>query len=219
MIRVDILKLMFREYGRRCGCHVSLNNQKPVSRVKPLRLWNLFTVHSFFSSPSSSFFSFRSRPSPHPFLQMRLDEDRPVFINHPLKRNPWRSIINDFATNFEEVPRPNVIRSVECILHFEIRARLTRNRRPDSLTSGFFFLSVANVAPWYVYTCTLTLKFECNHQKIYAFVAREIIRNLKKRFYLYNNMSFKKYVILIVTKTWQTICENIFASIEITYVA
>lgn len=78
--------------------------------------------------------------SPHPFLQMRLDEDRPVFINHPLKRNPWRSIINDFATNFEEVPRPNVIRSVECILRFEIRARLTRNRRPDSLTPGSFFI-------------------------------------------------------------------------------
>lgn len=166
MIRVDIqiLKLMFREYGRRCGCHVSLNNQKPVSRVKPLRLWNLFTVHSFFSSSSSSSFSSRSRPSSHPFLQMRLDEDRPAFINHPLKRNPWRSIINDLATNFEEVPRPNVIQSVECILRFEIRARLTRNRRPDSLAPRSF-LSVANASPsWYVYTCTLT-SFDANMKR------------------------------------------------------
>jgi len=71
--------------------------------------WNLFTVHSFFSSSSSSFSS-RFRPSSHPLLQTRLDEDRPAFINHPLKRNPWRSIINDLATNFEEVPRPNLAR-------------------------------------------------------------------------------------------------------------
>lgn len=119
------------------GCHGSLNNQKPVSRVKPLRSWNLFTVRSFFSSSSSSFSS-RFRPSSHPLLQTRLDEDRPVFINHPLKRNPWRSIINDLATNFEEVPRPNETWPAECILHFEIRARLTRNRRPDSLTPIFF---------------------------------------------------------------------------------
>lgn len=162
---IQILKLMFREYGRRCGCHVSLNNQKPVSRVKPLRVWNLFTVHSFFSPSSSSSFSSRSLPSSHPFLQMRLDEDRPAFINHPLKRNPWRSIINDLATNFEEVPRPNVTRSVECILRFEIRARLTRNRRPDSLTIESF-LSVTSASSWYAYTYTLTLKFGCKHKKI-----------------------------------------------------
>lgn len=99
--------------------------------------WNLFTVRSFFSSSSSSFSS-RFRPSSHPLLQRRLDEDRPAFINHPLKRNPWRSIINDLATNFEEVPRPNETWPAECILHFEIRARLTRNRRPDSLTPIFF---------------------------------------------------------------------------------
>lgn len=102
-------------------------------------------------------------PFVHPFLQMRLDEDRPAFINHPLKRNPWRSIINDLATNFEEVPRPNVTRSVEHILRFEIRARLTRNRRPDSLTIESF-LSVASVSPWYVYT--LTQKFGCKYLKI-----------------------------------------------------
>lgn len=99
--------------------------------------WNLFTVRSFFSSSSSSFSSrsFALRPSPSP---ERLDEDRSAFINHPLKRNPWRSIINDLATNFEEVPRPNKTWPAECILHFEIRTRLTRNRRPDSLTPIFF---------------------------------------------------------------------------------
>lgn len=92
---------------------------------------------SFFSPPSSSFSS-RFRPPSHPLRQTRLDEDRPAFINHPLKRNPWRSIINDLATNFEEVPRPNETQPAECILHFEIRARLTRNRGPDSLTPIFF---------------------------------------------------------------------------------
>lgn len=100
MIRVDIqsFKLVFRECGRR-GDAVALSQQSETcfqSETFPDR--NLFTVRSFFSF-SSSFFSSRSRPTSHPVLQMRLDEDRPAFINHPLKRNPWRSIINDLATN------------------------------------------------------------------------------------------------------------------------
>jgi len=138
MIRVDIANLRAHVPGvwKTLDAMV-LSTIRNLFSEWTLSGWNLFTVHSFFSSSSSSFSS-RFRPSFHPLLQTRLDEDRLAFINHPLKRNPWRSIINDLATNFEEVPRPNENWPAECILHSEIRVRLTRNRRPDSLTLIFF---------------------------------------------------------------------------------
>lgn len=63
-------------------------------------------------------------PLPPRSLRTRLDEDRPAFINHPLKRNPWRSIINDLATNSEEVPRPNETWPVQRSLHLETARRI-----------------------------------------------------------------------------------------------
>lgn len=74
--------------------------------------WILFLSLHPFPFRSSVFFS--NPPSPSLFfflscyllLGRRLDEDRRAFINHPLKRNPWRSIINDLVTNHEMVPRP-----------------------------------------------------------------------------------------------------------------
>lgn len=150
---------MFREYGRR-GCRVlsTITNLFPEWNLFG---WNLFTVGSFFSSSSSSLSS-RSPSAPRSLLRMRLDEDRPVFINHPLKRNPWRFIINDLATNFEEVPRPNETWPVKCILHFEVRGRLTRNRRLDSLTPIFFIYVASTLLSRFTYTCVCFLDSDTN---------------------------------------------------------
>lgn len=184
MIRVDIPDLQARVPGvwKTLDAMV-LSTIRNLFPEWNLSGWNLFTVRSFFSSSSSSFSS-RFRPSSHPLLQTRLDEDRPAFINHPLKRNPWRSIINDLATNLEEVPRPNETWPAECILHFEIRARLTRNRRPDSLTPIFYLLQTLRRdtfmhALWF-------LKFWYKYQRIVddIFIARRIVRNLENRYYL-----------------------------------
>lgn len=184
MIRVDIPDLQARVPGvwKTLDAMV-LSTIRNLFPEWNLSGWNLFTVRSFFSSSSSSFSS-RFRPSSHPLLQTRLDEDRPAFINHPLKRNPWRSIINDLATNLEEVPRPNKTWPAECILHFEIRARLTRNRRPDSLTAIFYLLQTLRRgtfthALWF-------LKFWYKHRRIVddMFIARRIVRNLENRCYL-----------------------------------
>lgn len=166
MIRVDIPDLRAHVPGvwKTLGATV-LSTIRNLFPEWNLSGWNLFTVRSFFSSSSSSFSS-RFRPSSHPLLQTRLDEDRPAFINHPLKRNPWRSIINDLATNFQEVPRPNETWPAECILHFEIRARLTRNWRPDSLTPIFFICYERFVVVHGTFTRALWfLKFSFKHQR------------------------------------------------------
>lgn len=97
---------MFRERRNR-GCWLlwTIRNLFPewYLRLDPLSL--LYTLSFRYVR---SFFSTISLPlsSSVTLLGRRLDEDRRAFINHPLKRNPWRSIINDPATNHEEVPRP-----------------------------------------------------------------------------------------------------------------
>lgn len=114
--------------------------------------WNLFTVRSFFSSSSSSFSS-RFRPSSHPLLQTRLDEDRPAFINHPLKRNPWRSIINDLATTSKRShaqTKPGPL-NVSSTLRYVPDWRETE----DQILLPRSFLSVTNASSWYIYACTL----------------------------------------------------------------
>ena len=124
---------MFREYGRRWMPWFSQQSETCFQSEPSPAGTSLLFIPSFLPHRLPFPLAFA-----HPLLQTRLDEDRLAFINHPLKRNPWRSIINDLATNFEEVPRPNENWPAECILHFEIRVRLTRNRRPDSLTLIFF---------------------------------------------------------------------------------
>jgi len=84
-------------------------------------------------------------PASRPTLlrQIRLDEDRPAFINHPLKRNPWRSIINDLARNLDEVPRPNETQPRSA--RIEIRAGSTRKTRFSY--HGLAYLPRADLQP------------------------------------------------------------------------
>ena len=197
---IDGCTMISRRYRKSSSSHVpgvwkTLDAMDVLSTIRnlfsewTLSGWNLFTVHSFFSSSSSSFSS-RFRPSFHPLLQTRLDEDRPAFINHPLKRNPWRSIINDLATNFEEVPRPNENWPAECILHFRDTCWIDAKPKTRFSYSDLFYLlrtlllrrgrrGTFTNALWF-------LKFRSEHRRIVDtfIIARRMMWNLENRGYL-----------------------------------